>query len=120
MAAPRVAQRRAARLRGAAVAESPDTVEQRRPGARQRGLLVAAVVLAAVSGVSAIGASSPSGGDLGLQDAAAAAPRRAPPPPPPAPPRPPPPRGPPAGPVILPAAPVQQAAAEPADPAAIT
>src|SRR3954471_5013328 len=113
MAAPRVAQRRAARLRGAAVAESPDTVEQRRPGARQRRLLIAAVVLTAGSGGSPLGAraSSPSGGDTGLRDAAAAAPTSA---------------GAtpytvaPAGPVILPAAPVQQAAAEPADPAAIT
>src|SRR4051794_14885085 len=113
MAAPRVAQRRAARLRGAAVAESPDTVEQRRPGARQRRLLIAAVVLTAVSGVSAIGAaaSSPSGGDTGLRDAAAAAPTSA---------RATPYTVAPAGPVILPAAPVQQAAAEPADPAAIT
>jgi membrane-bound lytic murein transglycosylase B len=95
------------------VAESPDTVDQRRPGARQRGLLVAAVVLTAVSGLSAIGAgaSSPAGGDTGLRDAAAAAPTSA---------QATPYTVAPAGPVTLPAAPVQQAAAEPADPAAIT
>jgi membrane-bound lytic murein transglycosylase B len=104
------------------VAESPDTGEQRRPEDRPPGarllahrqrLLVAALVLAVVSGVSAAGAAStPRGGaDTQLRDAAAAAPTRAD-------------STPfavgPAGAVTLPPAPVQNAAAEPADATAIS